>query len=119
MVSMAPRPHAGQHRLDHRHRSKKVCGEQLVRLSLVRFLHGSAVSVTGVVDEDIHRAEPCFSLPHRLGDLRPVGDIQRERERCVRIPSRNVLDFGGISRGHNRVPSVFQHRLGEMAAQTA
>jgi hypothetical protein len=29
------------------------------------------------------------------------------------------LDFCGIPRGNNRVPSVFQHRLGEVAAKTA
>ena len=119
MVAAPARPHAGQHRLDQRHRSEKIAGEKLVHFGLVRFLNGGAVAVTGIVDEHIHSAELGFSLSHGLRDLCVVGHVQHKRERRVWIAGGDILDFRAVARGDDRVPSAFQHRLSKMAAEPA
>ena len=114
-----PRPHSRQHRLDQRHRPEEVGGEKFIDVRFVGLLHGGAIAVAGIVDEHVHRAELRLSPPHRLGDLRAVGDVQRKCERGIGIAGNEALYFPRIAGGHHRVPAMVQYGRSEITAKAA
>jgi len=43
---------------------------------------------TGVVDQNVDRAEACLGLTDGVGSLLGIGDVEREREARVRVALR-------------------------------
>lgn len=61
-TALAPLPHKWQNGLDHRNRSKDVYLELLAKRIHGAFFQCSFVSVSGIVDERIHRADAALDL---------------------------------------------------------
>ena len=72
-------PHAGQDGLDHRDGAEEVRLEQGADLGVVAFFDRGAITVAGVVDQDVDAAEPLLGLLHGGGDLVGMGDVKRDR----------------------------------------
>ena len=115
MLTIAPErraPHPGKHRLDHRHRTEELSFEQLADVGVVTFLDGRAVTVAGVVDENVDAAELLLGLGDRLGDLGAVGDVEGECQYGICVAFSEVGDLVGIASGDDRVVTCGNHGLG-------
>ncbi len=105
--------HPGQHSLDHRDGAEEVRLEQGAHVGVVAFLDGRAVTVAGVVDQDVDAAEPLLGLLHRGGDLPGIRDVERDGEHPLRGRVGQIGDPGDIARGDDSVVACADDRFGE------
>ena len=95
---------------------KKLVANSCVTAISSALLNGRPVTVACIVHEHVDDTETFLGLPHRVGDLRLLGHVQRKREGGIRIGFGQVADFAAVTRGDDRVVSAAQDRLGQMAA---
>jgi hypothetical protein len=69
--------HPGQDSLDQRGRTEEVGGKQLLGLVLLCLLHGRAIAMAGVIDQDIDAAEVSLGVAHDITHLGVVCYIER------------------------------------------
>jgi hypothetical protein len=117
MARGATSAHPGKDRLDHRDGSVEVGGEEPLDVVVVAFLDGGAVAVAGVVDQDVDPAEALLSLGDGRGDLRGVGDVERQRERGVGVGVGEVLDLGRVACGDDDIQATVKRCVGQRAAE--
>ena len=96
----------------------KNCVSNSARTSVVTFLNGRAVAVTGVVDQDVDAAELLLCLLDGVGNLRGLCDVERKCEDSVRVVNREVRDPPDIPGGDDRVVTSRDHRLRQGAPES-
>jgi hypothetical protein len=113
----APLAHLGQDRLDQRGRAEEVGGKQLLDLVVGCLLDGGAVAMAGVIDQDIDDAEAFLGGPHDVTHPGVVGDIERERQRRIGVPSGEIFDPGRVTSRHHNPLATVQGRGGKRSPQ--
>jgi len=95
--------------------AEEVCLEQGTDVGVVAFLDRSAITIAGVVDQDVDAAEPLlglfYSRPARVGDVK--GNGKHALRRCV----GQVGDLRSVARGDDSIVAGPDHSFGERAAQ--
>ena len=109
--------HARQDRLDHRDRPEEVRFKQGANIGVVTFFDGSAVTVSGVVDQDVDTAEPLLGLLYGRDDLVGPGDVKRDGEHPLGCGLGQIGNTADVACGDDRVVAGADDSVGERAAQ--
>ena len=92
--------------------------EQGADLGVVAFFDGGAITVAGVVDQDVDAAEALLGLLYGRADLLGVGDVEGGGEYALGRRLGQVGDFGRIARGDDGVVAGADHSFGEGATES-
>jgi hypothetical protein len=85
---------------------------------VVAFFDGGAVSIAGVVDQDVDAAKALFGLLYRRGDLVGLGDVKGDGEYLLWSAIGKVGNARGVPCSYDGVVAGADDSICQRAAQS-